>query len=303
MSDEFRQRFSGRYFGKYRGIVSRVEDDPNKLGRIMARVPVILGADNDVGWCWPAPSGSGVESGFFCPPSMNDVVWVEFEEGDPNRPVWSPGPWGVRDNKSMVPKHGQGETDDIDNKIRGTGIIPASSFAGEYPMVKVFQSRTKHLLEFDDTPDHTRVQLAHNTGSRVEFLHDGSAELVIADEFRHYVTKDYRRETLGDETILGHASISYETDGGTFLLKTPATEILMEQSGTTPLKLGGSTADQPFILGNTWRDDVFFALIDAILALTVPTGVGPSGTPINAAQFLALKTAAQTALSSHIVGR
>lgn len=36
------------------------------------------------------------------------------------------------------------------------------------------------------------------------------------------------------------------------------------------------------------------ALIDAILAITVPTAVGPSGTPVNAVDFITLKTDLQS---------
>jgi len=216
---EFEQRYSGRYFGKYRGVVTRVSDDPNQLVRIMARVPVVLGADEDVGWAWPSGRGGGVESGDVWPPQVNDVVWIEFEEGDPARPVWEHGPWGVRDNESMLPKHARGESDTIDSQIRNDGIIGPSQFAGQYPHVRIRKSPSGHLLEFDDTTGEERVQLAHKTGTRVEMLKDGSMELVVAEEMRQRVTKSYFLETefwkveLDDTPALPVLKIQHKISG------------------------------------------------------------------------------------------
>ena len=192
--NEFGQRFAGRYFGKYRGIVTRVDDDPNKLLRIMVRVPVVLGSDEDVGWAWPA-GGGGVRSGNVWAPEVNDIVWIEFEEGDPARPVWSHGAWGIRDNESMMPKHAIGETDTVDSQIRNDGIIKASAFAGEYPHVRVTQSVSGHLLEMDDTEGEERVQIAHRTGTRIEMLKDGAMEIVSTDETRHRSKNSFFLET------------------------------------------------------------------------------------------------------------
>jgi hypothetical protein len=48
--------------------------------------------------------------------------------------------------------------------------------------------------------------------------------------------------------------------------------------------IGGSSADQPIVLGNELKS-LIEDLITAIKAITVPTGTGPSGPPINSAQF------------------
>jgi hypothetical protein len=42
------------------------------------------------------------------------------------------------------------------------------------------------------------------------------------------------------------------------------------------------------LVGNDWKA-IMSDLIQAITQIVVPTGVGPSGTPINAAQFNAIK--------------
>lgn len=81
-----------RYYGKYRGVVSDV-DDPEKLGRVKAQVPEILGEAVSP-WALPAVALAGPGHGLVLIPEVGDGVWIEFEAGDPSRPIWSGGWWG-----------------------------------------------------------------------------------------------------------------------------------------------------------------------------------------------------------------
>lgn len=83
-----------RYFGKYRGIVTDV-DDPNRRGYIRAQVPEIY-SDADSPWAIPSVPFAGRNHGFVTLPEVGDGVWVEFEGGDPARPIWS-GAWWADD--------------------------------------------------------------------------------------------------------------------------------------------------------------------------------------------------------------
>jgi hypothetical protein len=78
--------------GRFRGTVVDT-DDPLRLGRLRALVP---GALNDVpsGWALPSAPYAGPGVGLFTVPPQGASVWVEFEEGDPDRPVWVGGFWG-----------------------------------------------------------------------------------------------------------------------------------------------------------------------------------------------------------------
>jgi hypothetical protein len=60
----------------------------------------------------------------------------------------------------------------------------------------------------------------------------------------------------------------------------------------------GTGGLQPAVVGDDWKK-IMEELIDAILAQTHPTGVGPSGTPINAAAFNAVKSKLKEALSKN----
>ncbi|MGH7467343.1 MAG: phage baseplate assembly protein V [Longimicrobiales bacterium] len=83
---------SSPYWGKYRGTVTSITD-PLQTGRIQARVPDVLG-DRDSGWAMPCAPFGGSGVGFFALPVVGAGVWIEFEHGDPDYPVWTGAWWG-----------------------------------------------------------------------------------------------------------------------------------------------------------------------------------------------------------------
>lgn len=83
---------SGPFYGKYRGVVSST-NDPLMIGRIKARVPDVMGED-DSGWAMPCVPFAGKSMGFFALPADGAGVWIEFEHGDPDFPIWTGCWWG-----------------------------------------------------------------------------------------------------------------------------------------------------------------------------------------------------------------
>lgn len=81
---------SAPYFGKFRGVVTD-NHDPLQIGRVRARVPDVMG-DQESGWAMPCFPFGGSGMGFFALPSVGAGVWIEFEHGDPDYPVWA-GCW------------------------------------------------------------------------------------------------------------------------------------------------------------------------------------------------------------------
>ena len=79
-----------RFYGKYRGLVVD-NNDPQQLGRLKAQVPEVLGEVNS-GWALPCVPYAGDGSGQYTVPERGTGVWIEFEAGDPSRPIWS-GCW------------------------------------------------------------------------------------------------------------------------------------------------------------------------------------------------------------------
>jgi hypothetical protein len=82
-----------KFFGKYRGKVSN-NVDPMQLGRIQVTVPEVLG-DGRMSWALPCAPFAGSGVGFFALPPTGANVWVEFEGGDPDFPIWSGCFWDV----------------------------------------------------------------------------------------------------------------------------------------------------------------------------------------------------------------
>jgi uncharacterized protein involved in type VI secretion and phage assembly len=76
-----------KFFGKYRGVVTD-NRDPLMLGRIKARVQDVLGS-NDSGWALPCMPYAGSGVGLFLIPPVNAFVWMEFEHGEPDYPIWT----------------------------------------------------------------------------------------------------------------------------------------------------------------------------------------------------------------------
>jgi hypothetical protein len=84
------------FYGKYRGIVRDIDDDDG-LGRIKAEVPAVF-EDRLSPWALPAFPFAGEDHGFVLMPEVGDGVWIEFEAGDLNRPIWS-GCWFASDER------------------------------------------------------------------------------------------------------------------------------------------------------------------------------------------------------------
>ena len=81
-----------QFFGKYRGKVTN-NQDPMNLARLQVSVPAVLGETRD-SWAMPCVPYAGAQVGFLALPPVNANVWVEFEDGDPDYPIWSGCFWG-----------------------------------------------------------------------------------------------------------------------------------------------------------------------------------------------------------------
>lgn len=83
---------AGPFFGKYRGVVVQVTD-PMQIGRVQVIVPDVTPAPGS--WAMPCVPWAGINTGTFMVPPLGSGVWVEFERGDPDYPIWSGGYWGT----------------------------------------------------------------------------------------------------------------------------------------------------------------------------------------------------------------
>jgi uncharacterized protein involved in type VI secretion and phage assembly len=81
-----------KYYGIYRGTVTN-NIDPLQIGRILAIVPDAAGLVPTT-WAMPAVPIAGKAMGTYFVPQIGAGVWIQFEAGDPDRPVWTGGWWG-----------------------------------------------------------------------------------------------------------------------------------------------------------------------------------------------------------------
>ncbi|MFC8272054.1 phage baseplate assembly protein V [Streptomyces sp. NPDC057271] len=79
------------YVGKYRGtVVNNV--DPLQMGRLQALVPDVSPSVSS--WAMPCLPLAGINTGVFTVPPIGSGVWIEYEHGDADHPIWVGGYWG-----------------------------------------------------------------------------------------------------------------------------------------------------------------------------------------------------------------
>ena len=133
---------SESFFGKYRGKVTD-NLDPLMLGRIRAEVPDIMGG-NESGWALPCAPFGGDTTGFFAVPKTGAGVWIEFEHGDPDFPIWSGCWWG------------------------SAAEMPSKLLVPPPPSNKLLiQTAGGHSVLIDDTPGTGGITLETATGQKI----------------------------------------------------------------------------------------------------------------------------------------
>lgn len=83
---------SEKYYGKYRGLVLN-NVDPLQKARLLVQVPDVLGLGTS-SWAMPCVPMAGIQMGVYVVPLIGGGVWVEFEGGNPDYPIWTGGFWG-----------------------------------------------------------------------------------------------------------------------------------------------------------------------------------------------------------------
>jgi uncharacterized protein involved in type VI secretion and phage assembly len=125
------------FFGKYRGLVVD-NDDPRKLGRLKVRVPSVLGENVVTGWAMPCvPYGGADNQGLLMVPDVGAGVWVEFEEGALEFPIWVGTFWSMPSGTSELPK-----PNGSDGAEAGEAQSP--------PTKKIIKTGKGHTIQLED---------------------------------------------------------------------------------------------------------------------------------------------------------
>ncbi len=116
-----------KFYGKYRGLVLN-NVDPLGKGRLLVQVPDVLGLGTS-SWAMPCVPVAGIQTGHYVVPLIGAGVWVEFEGGNTDYPIWVGGFWGSR------------------------AEIPATAnIATPGVPVMILESPLKHAIVISDTP-------------------------------------------------------------------------------------------------------------------------------------------------------
>lgn len=254
-------------YGKYRGHVSD-NQDPEKRGRLKLRIPPVLG-NEETDWALPClPYGGATGYGLFMVPKVDAQVWVEFEEGDIHRPLWTGTFWQHEDD------------------------VPPDAALPE-PTTLLLQTPAGHILQFDDKQDEERVRLHHPAGAEVEIDKDGS--ICLTDAQGATVKLDANAGEIKIEDANGN-SVSM-TSSGTVVQDGNGNKIEMAAAGVkvkgqqiviegSQVMLGG-LGGEPIIKGTSF--------LTLFATHTHPTSMGPSGPPIPQGEMSSLSSKVMTA--------
>ncbi|BCJ57212.1 phage baseplate assembly protein V [Micromonospora endophytica] len=121
----------GRFLGKFRGTVTDTRD-PLGEGRIQVSVPEVLG--EHASWALPCVPYAGPGVGLLAAPPVGTRVWVEFEAGSPDRPIWVGCFWGRGEYPTTVPapagvvlRIGEVTLVTVDPRAQGPAPVPAAA--------------------------------------------------------------------------------------------------------------------------------------------------------------------------------
>jgi hypothetical protein len=135
-----------KFYGKYRGtVVNNI--DPLQIGRVQVSVPdvsVIPGS-----WAMPCLPIAGKQEGVFMVPQIGAGVWVEFEQGNPDYPIWVGGFWG---SAAEVP---------------ALALVPPAIPPGQNIVVQTTAQNTLVLSDSPPTPVSGGIVLKSTTGAMI----------------------------------------------------------------------------------------------------------------------------------------
>jgi uncharacterized protein involved in type VI secretion and phage assembly len=219
----------GRFYGVYRAFVVANEDpdapgQPDPHARLRVRVPIVGDRDNVSRLAWPIVPLAGNGFGLKSLPPVDSQVYVMFEAGRLDAPIWLGGWWG-------------------------DGQMPSGLAAAEQ---HGWVTPEGNKIIFDGTSGAEAITVERVGGGKVEI--DSSGNVTVENK-------------SGAKVYVGN---------------------------------GAANSGEPSVLGDTLKG-LLESMCDALTALTVTVpAFGTSGTPVNAAQFSAIKARLRQILSQTV---
>jgi uncharacterized protein involved in type VI secretion and phage assembly len=133
----------GRLPGVYRGIVKDNDDSTGGTARLQVTIPGLLG-DSLTVWAKACVPYAGASVGFYSLPPIDAQVWIAFEAGLIDYPVWIGCCWG-------------------------SGDLPDTTG----PTVKIWKT-DKITIKIDDSGD--QIEISTTSGTKVTLAADAKTE-------------------------------------------------------------------------------------------------------------------------------
>ena len=242
-------RHIGKYYGKYSGEVTDI-NDPDNMGRIKVKVPSVLGEEMEV------QARPCLPFGHFYVPAVGTKVWVEFEAGNPQYPIWV-GTWYA------------------------AGEAPAEAQVNP-PENRVIQTPSGHTIEILDKDGEEKITIRHKENAFINIDSNGSILISNSNGSHIYLNADKGEATFMGEhghlfTMTESGVAMVNSDGAAFDLqgstaRITADTILLEGSSVSI----GSGADEPVLKAmqfNTLWTTQF-------MTHTHASAMGPTGPPL-----------------------
>jgi hypothetical protein len=257
----------GRYYGTYRARVTDNKDTESR-GRILVACPQITGHDNPIpNWVYPIFKYSGPTHGEFFVPEIDDNVFIRFEAGHFDAPLYEGGFYTTELSGGIQDVHSQDELGDNTTTKGGTATYTYPDARGT---IDSFGNKIVHRsnVEGEANPG---IRVQTGGGSYIEIGEEKGAEVFeIKQSIGHVLTMN--QDEIHLYTAEGN-EIKFDRDGNIFITvsdthKVSAGSFIHLDCGD--IHLGAGT--EPIILGNTH--------MAAYNGHTHPTAMGPSGPPL-----------------------
>ena len=211
-----------RFYGKYRGKVTD-NSDPLNRGRIKAIVPEVLG-EVESSWAAPCVPYAGSDKGWFVIPEVDDGVWIEFEGGDPSRPIWTGSWWG----NGEIPNDPDGAQATTQTKIFKSAnglIVDLDDSAKE---IKICDNDASNIITIKVNEGKIVIQAAANVtveAPLINLVENSTHPLVFGDDLLQYLNQlvqIYQTHVHPGELALGVFPVTPAPPVGPFPPATPA---------------------------------------------------------------------------------
>lgn len=214
------QKVEQRFYGKHRGFVVE-NDDPEQLGRLRLKVPSVLGNEVVTGWAMPClPYGGSANLGTLFIPEIDAGIWVEFEEGDLEFPIWVGTFWSKPGGESELPK-----PNDDTGAEEGSVQSP--------PTRKIFKTVKGHTIQLEDADGGEMVLIVEAKNGQVITMNQDGIKITDGKN--------------GNTVTLDNSGIILE-DKNSNIITMDSSSITLKSSR---IKIGEGASAEKLVLGTT----------------------------------------------------